>query len=534
MRWGDLRTDVVRRWMARTSGWKHILVLVLAGAVSSLAMAPLHIWPALAVGLFVLLWSADSVRTSTRPMRTAFGRGFVFGFGYFLAGTFWIAFAFITRGPGFGLLVPVAVPAFAALLAVFWGLAIMLYVWIAKSSVWRVLVFAAAITLTEWIRGHLFGGLPWNLPGYTWAAGGAMSQTAAWFGVYGLTFLTVFILAAPAVAVGSRFSTARLMPAFAGLALGFILIFSGAVRLSQAEQPVWPDVRLRIVHANLTQAEKWGPDGEALTRDRYLALTGADGIDQVTHVLWPEGAMPNLMLEDGQTLGEVASLLDNGQVLVAGVNRRSAGEDGYAYFNALSVLRFRQSVPRIDALYDKVRLTPFGEMIPLSGLVSAIGFDEFARLQFTPGTSAMTLDVPGAPPMMPLICYEAIFPGFVRSVDERPQWLFNLSNDAWFGVTSGPYQHFNQTRYRSIETGLPLVRSAARGVSGLVDPFGRAVLAVSPGQEGAYDVALPAGLTPPPYWRWGDWPILALLVLILAGAVVERRGGLRGWLSTPR
>lgn len=529
-----LRADRLRAWLTRQHRWVHRGILFVSGAIASLAMAPLHIWPALPIGLCVLLWSADGARHTARPVRSGFLRGFVFGMGYFLAGTFWIAFAFLTRGEGFAALVPLAVPAFAALLAVFWGAAMALYAFAAQRSVWRILVFAASITLMEWIRGHLFGGLPWNLPAYAWPAGGALSQTASWFGVYGLSFLTVFIFSAPAVAIGGRLSAARLMPALAGLALGLILFFSGAIRLANAESAVWPDVRLRIVQTDIGQQEKWEPGGEAMTRQRYLDLTASPGLEDVTHVVWPEGALPTLMLEDGETLGMIGSRLQDGQALLAGVNRRSLTEDGYVYFNSLAVMHFRQSVPRIDALYDKARLTPFGETIPLSWLVAAVGFDDFARLQFTAGSGAYTLDIPNAPPMMPLICYEAIFPGFVRATEERPQWLFNLSNDAWFGVTAGPRQHYNQARYRTIESGLPMVRSASRGVSGVIDPFGRALVEIEPDAEGAYDVDLPAALTAPPYAHWGDAPILILLVLIFGGLAVERRAHIRRSLRTRR
>jgi apolipoprotein N-acyltransferase len=288
-------------------------------------------------------------------------------------------------------------------------------------------------------------------------------------------------------------------------------------------------VRIRIVQAAISQREKWAPDGERLTRDRYLALTGRPGLDAVTHVLWPEGALPIFMLEDGPTLGLIGAELGGGQVLIAGVNRRGRGngEDGYTYHNAMAVMRFPGGSPRIDALYDKVRLTPFGEMVPLSGLLELIGFDEYTRYQFSPGPAAAVLDIPGAPAVMPLICYEAIFPGFLRSADERADWLLNISNDAWFGVTSGPQQHFNQARYRSIETGLPMVRSASRGISGVVDPAGRTIVWIQPEVEGVYDVDLPMPIAAPLYARWGDWPVWILIVLIAAGTLVQRRTALK-------
>lgn len=528
MNWRRLSVMRPRAWMASRRGWRHRLYIFLAGALSALAMAPLHIWPALMIGLCLLVWSLDGARRTARPDASAFLRGLLFGMGYFLAGTFWIAFAFITRGPGYSALVPIVMPLFAAMLAVFWGLAGIVYTRLAQRSEWRVLVFAAAFTLLEGVRGHLFGGLPWNLPGYTWAAGGTVSQAASWAGIYGLSFLTLFVLASPAVVIGRRTGTRRFLPVMSAAAIGLLLICFGALRLASMPEGERADVRMRIVQAAITQQEKWAADGEAITRDRYISLTAAPGLENVTHVLWPEGALPIFMLEDGDTLARIAAELDEGQILIAGVNQRARNGTGYAYYNALAAMRFPGGSPRLEALYQKVRLTPFGEMVPMTWLLERIGFAEFTRYQFSPGPAPSVLQFTGAPPVMPLICYEAIFPGFVRAMPERPEWLLNISNDAWFGATFGPQQHFNQSRYRSIEAGLPMVRSAARGWSGTVDAAGRAVVTIAPDTEGAFDVSLPAALDRTPYMIWGDAPVWMLVVLVLAGVGAQRWRARRG------
>ncbi|WP_339744533.1 apolipoprotein N-acyltransferase [uncultured Maricaulis sp.] len=513
----------LRSQITAVTGWPLVLMLGLSGALSSLAMAPFHIWPLLIASLAILLWSVDGARRRARPLRAAFWRGFLFGFGYFLVGMFWLANAFINRGPEYIPLIPIALPALAALLAAFWGGAMATYAGLAQRSEWRILVFAICIGAFEWLRGHMFGGLPWNLPAYAWPAGGAVSQAASWFGVYGLSMLTVLTLASPAIAVGSGLNLRRLMPAMAGAAILLILFSFGALRLQQTDPGIEPGVRLRIVQSALTQAEKWGEGGALLARDRYLSLTRAPGLEDVTHVLWPEGALPTYMLEDGATLSLIGEILGDDQVLMAGVNRRAETDEGETYHNSLAVLRYHGGAPRIVGLYDKVLLAPFGESIPFSGLLSAIGFADFARLQFTPGAGPFVMDVPGAPPVMPLICYEGIFPGFVRGGSPRPAWLFNLSNDAWFGDTSGPRQHVNQTRYRSIETGLPMIRSASRGVSGVIDALGRMPVAIEPGAQGAYDVDLPRPIGAPLYAFWGDWPFWVFTILVIAGTILQRR-----------
>ena len=282
-------------------------------------------------------------------------------------------------------------------------------------------------------------------------------------------------------------------------------------------------MRLRIVQSAITQQEKWADGNQLAVRERYLGLTDAPGLDEVTHILWPEGALPYYMLEHGETLARIGETLSEGQVLMAGINRRDRAETPVTYYNALALLSFENGIPRSRGLYDKVRLVPFGEVIPWSGLLSFIGFDEFARLQFTPGPGAAVMDIPGAPPMMPLICYEAIFPGFVGEMgDDRPGWLFNLSNDAWFGDTSGPEQHLNQARYRAIEFGLPMIRTASRGFSGVIDPFGRMPERIGPSEEGAFDVSLPAALHITVYARFGEYPFFFVVLGIFIGVLVQR------------
>jgi apolipoprotein N-acyltransferase len=518
----DFQPWRLRVRVAALRNWRLCLLLFLAGALSSLAMAPYHVWPLLAVGLITLFWSIEGVGRRPRRISAAFLRGFMFGLGYFLAGTFWLGFAFINRGPEFIPLIPLALPILSAALAVYWGLAMVAFVLIRHRSVWRVLVFAALIAVFEWFRGHLFSGLPWNLPAYAWSAGGAISQTASWFGVYGLSFLTIFALTAPAVAFSKGDNLRRALPALTGLAIILVLFPAGAFRLAGPDLPDQPGVRIRIVHMALTQAEKWAEDGPEVARDRYLAMTAQPGLEDVTHVVWPEGALPSFMLEDGVTLGLIGTVLGDGPVLMSGVNRRELGEDGAVdYFNALAILRFPGGAPRLDALYDKVRLVPFSETIPFAWFLDLIGYSEFARYQFDAGHGPFVLDVAGAPPVMPLICYEAVFPEFVSAAPSRPAWLFNLSNDAWFGPTTGPRQHLIQAQYRSIEAGLPMVRSASRGFSGVIDPFGRMPLRVEPSAEGAYDTSLPRALNATPYVLWGDWPFWLLCIVIIGGSVLQ-------------
>ena len=516
----------LRALIGALHGWRAALLLFVAGAVSALAMAPYHLWPLLAVGLIVLMWSVDRAHGKGRGLLAAFSRGFMFGLGYFLAGTFWLSFAFITRGPEYIPLIPLALPLFSSFLALYWGGAMVLYKVLRHRSAWRILGFAASIALFEWLRAHLFSGLPWNLPAYAWPAGGAVSQAASWFGIYGLTLLTVLVLVSPAVAVGRGNPVPRLLPPLAGMIILTILVAAGSSRIPDGPSPVRDNVTLRIVQLALTQEEKWAPGGFYLARQRYLELTGQPGIENVTHVLWAEGALPSyFVLRDAETLNLIDEALPPDVLLLAGVNRavEVAGREGeYVFHNSLTVMDFGGLTPRFSQ-YDKALLVPFGEFIPFATLIDSIGFSSFARQQFTAGPGQQIMDTGRAGRMMPLICYEAIFPNYLQGAPERPDWLYNLSNDAWFGETSGPAQHLIQAQYRSIESGLPMVRTAVRGISGVIDPFGRMAVRIERLDEGAHDVALPLSIGATPYTRWGDWPFWVVCLGFLAGIFCLRQ-----------
>jgi apolipoprotein N-acyltransferase len=518
----------LRARVGALNGWQAALLLFLAGAVSALAMAPYHVWPLLAVGLIVLMWSVDRAHGMGQGLKSAFFRGFMFGFGYFLAGTFWLSFAFITRGPEFIPLIPLALPLFSGFLALYWGGAMVLYKALRHRSEWRILGFAASIALFEWIRAHLFSGLPWNMPAYAWPAGGAVSQAASWFGVYGLTLLTILILASPAVSVSRSGAVTRLFPPLAGMIILTVLIATGSARIPSGASPVRDDVTMRIVQLAMTQEEKWGPGGFYLARQRYLELTRQPGIENVSHVLWAEGALPRYyVLQDAETLGLIDQALPPETLLLAGVNRAvevPEQDDEYVFYNSLTMMNFEGLTPRFTQ-YDKALLVPFGEFIPFAALIDAIGFSDFARQQFTAGSGQQVMDTGRAGAMMPLICYEAIFPRYLQGAPERPDWLYNLSNDAWFGETSGPAQHLIQSQYRSIEAGLPMVRTAVRGVSGVVDPFGRMAARIERLDEGAHDVSLPLPIAATPYVRWGNLPFWVVCIAIFAGIFGVRRFG---------
>jgi len=523
------------------TGWRRTLVLAAAGAVSVLAMAPFFIWPILFATLPILVWHIDASRRSAVPgerthgwrhhpsMRAA-GAGWWFGFGYFLAGLFWIGEAFFVEAEKFAVLMPFAVTAMPAGLALFWAGAAA-----AASVFWRpgwvrIGVLAVALATAEWLRGHIFTGLPWNVIGYalTWPL--PLMQTAAVFGIYGLTLLAVPVFAAPAIIwADKRGGNAVQKSAGALLSLAVLLGLGalGAVRLLTGDPAPAPGVKLRVVQPSIVQREKWRPENQGRIFREHLELSkrssagAVDGAAGITLIVWPEAAMPFLPLDTPAALTAIGQMLPQGTHLAAGalrVEMPPAGRDARRrIFNSLMV--FGQG-GTLAALYDKIHLVPFGEYLPFQSTLEAVGLEQLTRVRggFDSGvTPRPLLRVAGLPALGPLICYEAIFPAAVIQGAGRPDVLLNVTNDGWFGQTTGPHQHLHQARVRAVEEGLPLIRAANNGISAVVDARGRVLHRLELDVKGVIDSSLPGALSPPPYARYGDGIFLGLLVLAMGG-----------------
>jgi apolipoprotein N-acyltransferase len=222
-------------------------------------------------------------------------------------------------------------------------------------------------------------------------------------------------------------------------------------------------------------------------------------------------------------MAQIADLLQRGTVLLTGSVRAPDLPPGVRVTRAYNSIYLIDHDGSVLAVYDKLHLVPFGEYLPFQDWMEKLGFVQLTKVQggFIPGTVRRTLDIPNAPRALPLICYEAIFPGNVVSHDDRPGWIINVTNDGWFGISTGPYQHLQQARMRSIEEGLPMVRAANTGISAVIDPVGRIVAQLGLGIEGVLDAGLPAAIAPTIYARIGNVP--AAVIVIVALAIVLRR-----------
>lgn len=515
---------------ARFSGlldnrWSRIGLALLAGAGAALVHPPFGFLPGL-LGYPLLLLLADRAG----GMKGGFWVGWLAGFAYFFIGCWWVAEAFLVN-PAQAWMAPFAASLLPAGMGLFWGLATLAYRRFSPGGAQRVLLFAALFALLEWTRGHVLTGFPWNPAGAGWAAGSAMSQFASVAGVYGLGLVTVAAVSAFAPLIDAGPLRPRLIAAGLGVLTLAGLFAFGAARLSSARVVETPTL-VRLVQADIAQDYKWSPEAYQAILGRYLALTAqpADALPDV--VVWPEGALPTTANEllAGADAHAVAMALQTGQILLAGLSRgepEPTAETGARYYNSMLVLRdLGADQLNLDAIYDKHRLVPFGEYLPLGGLMSRIGVRSLVHVpaDFSPGPPPAPISLANAPAVQPLICYESLYPGFTPATAEtRPAWIVNVSNDAWFGKTSGPRQHLNLASYRALETGLPVARATPTGVSAMIDPWGRIVdgKRLDPGQVGVIDVHLPQPAKPTPYGRWGDLLFAVLLMIFLA---LGRRG----------
>ena len=486
-------------------------------------MPPFSFWPLLIT--FALLLHLLRL---CRHRRQAFMLGWCFGFGYFALGLYWVAIAFFTDAERFGALAVPAVLLLCAWLAVSAGLA----AWLSGLRRWRsvsahALTLALGWTAGEVLRTHLFGGFPWNLIGYSWV-GTPVAQSGALIGVYGLGLATVAIAALPALLLERDTGGRRWPPLVAGLMVLAFAWAGGAWRLSGAETAFVPDVRLRLVQASIPQHHKWDPALRARWFQRHLELS-LDPKGEVTHVIWPESATPYAIEGEPLVRQKIAEVVpDHGYVITGGERFDLESEPARAW-NSLFVI---DGAADVAAGYDKRELVPFGEYLPLRSVLTLIGLEKVTRgsIDFRPGTGPVLLEVPGLPRFRPLICYEVIFSGEITGDGPRPGWLLNITNDAWFGNSSGPYQHLAMARMRTIEEGLPLVRAANTGISAVIDPWGRELASLPLGESGVLDVELPKPRPEPTIFaRYEHWTILPLVMVTFALVVAsERRRSYRG------
>ncbi|SFK39803.1 apolipoprotein N-acyltransferase [Methylocapsa palsarum] len=593
-------------------GWRRRLIAFAAGAVGALAMAPFDFMPAMIVSMTAAVWlidacveaapakqehipiglnpsnlqdyaqAFDSGAISDRShdfMRSesalaarlrlpagawsAFGAGWWWGFGYFVAGLWWLGAAFLVDADEFLWALPLGVAGLPAYLAIFPGFGFMLARLLWSPGSGRLFALAAGLGLTEWLRGHVLTGFPWNNFGMALGGNLVTAQLASIVGLYGLTVISVAMFSAPAAVCSPRAKLtprSAASPVLAALAALAAIIGFGELRLGEPDPGVTPGIAIRIMQPNLALDAKFRPENKVAILSHYLNLAGRPAEDAAfehataTLHVWPESAFPFVLSRDAWALDKIGAFLPPDSFLFTGAARAqeaaqeaadeaaeqaarrdeadNGADDEDPLASSAPSVKFYNAIQVVSAgglildNYDKVHLVPFGEYLPLESLLRRLGLRQFIHVPggFSPGSARASLSAPGLPKAAPLVCYEAIFPGEVVPDDplsERPGYLLNVTNDGWFGQTAGPHQHFAQVRLRAIEEGLPVVRAANSGVSAIIDAYGRVLRELPLGATGVLDGPLPLRIAPPLFARFPRGATILVWFAALAIAFVS-------------
>jgi apolipoprotein N-acyltransferase len=513
-------------------GWRRLATAFAAGALLVLTQAPYDFFAAGFVSFPMLVWLLDGAtgEASANPLRRlkpAFAVGWWFGFGYFLTGLWWIGGAVLVEAESFAWALPFAVLGIPLLLAFFYAFATAVARIFWSNDIGRIAALALGFGLAEWLRGFLFTGFPWNPVGLAAMPTPMLMQSAALTGVTGMNALAVFVFAMPALLAARR----NLRP---GLVLAVALAAAhagyGYIRLNAPPDASAAKLAVRIVQPSIDLSEKWDDS----VRDRVFQTTmelsarpPEAGKPKPQLILWPETAVPFFFTERPDALAAIGEMLQPGQVLVAGVVREEAGGSSNAplYYN--SVIAIDDSGEIVDAV-DKVHLVPFGEYIPFADVAARFGIGQLVAgpMNFAAGSQRHPLELPGGIKVSPFICYEIIFPDLVAVDAASTRSIVNVTNDAWFGDTPGPYQHFRQAQVRAVENGMPLLRAANNGISGIIDARGRVIDALALNVRDALDVEIALPDAPNvlnPQRQLAGYTVLAFFaVFAFAGRIRQR------------
>lgn len=513
---------MITEWFDRHPFHFRALAVFLTGAVMAFAMPPAGIWPLMFLGFsffYMLLASQTGLRS--------YALGWLFGFGYFLVGLYWIGNALLVPGNPFKWVWPLTIAGLPVVLAIFTGASCWAAARFAKLQTWTgYIAFISFIMLGEWLRGHVFTGFPWNLPGYTWARHLPMIQSVSVIGTYGLSALTIAWACLPGFLLVSRPGRHVVSVAV------FVLITTlnicwmwGSYRISSTPVQYHDDIIIRIVQPNIAQEDKWNGDKIGENLRTIIALSAAPKKPGSTTVtLWPETAISDYIAENTDAIAMIRQGVFNGgstnDKLISGVLRHGLdGDQQPLYFNSLMTY---DAAMQPLAAYDKSHLVPFGEYIPLKDFIPLEPFVDFSG--FTAGQGLVTQRADGVPPFSGLVCYEVIFPGAVTSGQKDAEWMVNVTNDGWYGDSAGPYQHLTMAVFRAVEEGQPLARSANTGISALIDPLGRILQRIPYGVAAYADFPLPKKIMGVNFYAvYRDIPLLVTLIALIGYVFLSHR-----------
>ena len=523
-------------WLAETAmlshGWRRFLLLLLAGAVAGLSVPPLFVVPALFIAFPIWVWCLDGAekqRGWRRLFGPAFTIGFAFGWGYFTVAFHWLGAAFFVDGGIMLALMPFAILALAGLIAFFWGLASALAHLLWSHGPWRIVTLATFVTIAEWTRGHVLTGFPFDLLGYALTPNDEMMQLTSVIGIYGLTLVAALVAMTPALIwpADNRSLSRRLLPFFLAIAVIAAQLGYGYNRLTGTISTERTDMSLRLVQPLVYEHANFGQVDPVALIDRLVMLSdmrmnpGDEGLGDITHLVWPESSLPFFLATYPEALARIARLLPETTTLLTGAPRQQyepgpSQASGPPYNSLLAI----DTNGEVIASYDKAHLVPFGEFLPFGEILARVGIK-----QFVPGAEGWAhgdarrrlVSLQAMPPLLALICYEILFSGDLGDT-EGAQFLFNITNDAWFDGSIGPAQHAHHARIRAVEEGMSLIRAANTGLTFATDPLGRITASIAPMQMAALDVRPHQRLASTVFAQVRHWP---LLIALIAGLLIS-------------
>ncbi len=502
------------------SGWRRNALAFICGVAMTLTLPPVYLLPLLIPAFTLLYLLIDSAPNARR----AFADGWWWGLGWHMTGLYWFCIALLTDPEKFAWLIPFCLFGLNAIIALYAGVACWLWKKTNSRGLIGIFIFSVIWIVVEYARGHLFSGFPWNLAGYSFNLSDALLQMASLVGIYGLTWFAVLLGVIPAALYDARIPKKHAIVAIAILYVSLLSLFAWGSQQIQTAERYQNDIKLRLIQANIEQNLRWDPAYRRHVVDEHIKLTQSPGIENITAVIWPETSVPFALQSKDMLTHIFGQMLPPKTRLVAGAMRTEGTSDDWKMFNSIFVIDHKGD---ITLHYDKVRLVPFGEFLPFRNLLPKSWLTPVGEKDFSAGRPGITLELPDQKhAAMPLICYEAIFPEMTmpNASAATPTWLLNITNDAWFGQSSGPYQHFEMARVRAVEQGLPLVRVANTGISGVVDAYGRVLGKIDLGQKGYLDSLLPAAKPAHTlYYSLQEQWLIVLMVLALILRISQRK-----------
>lgn len=498
-------------WFEKRAFWQIVIIALFSGALMSFALAPFFFMPVCFLGFTILVFLFDGLSKRHKKWLKFFLTGWAFGFGYFLSNLWWLANALTVDNAVPLFLVPIAVAVLPAGLALFWGFAGLLCSFFWKAGASRIFCIAFAFGLAEWLRGTCLTGFPWGAIGYAAMPTPMLMQSSVLFGLYGMNALAVFIFAAPAIFFGKAKKAAIIIPAILliifHIGFGFYRLHYAPALEKVAPNALWA----RIIQPSIDQSIKLNMDTRYQVLSQLLELVSLPSLQNHTPdiIVWPETSEPYFLDYSPQVRKKIAAAMPDKSFSLIGTARAQEDETGTRYFNTIQALDKNGD---ILASSDKLHLVPFGEYLPFTPLLKAIGFSAVAEIAggYSTGTTRHTVTLPNGLIYLPLICYEIIFPTEMQFEGPAPSVIINVTNDAWYGDTPGPAQHLHQAQVRAIEQGLPVIRAANNGISAVIDAYGRLYTTLGYNKVGVIDAPIP----PVAVSIWNNGLRLSALIVI--------------------